>query len=733
MALLSFVLLAVHGSVNAQEPATQPATRAAPTSQERLGDLLALIEGQHAPEVRRTIARELLLQRWPETPPRIAALLSGSNTAAKVAVAGALQDLPEALDAAYVEPLLGMLSDPDAGVREAAGGVLASYPGGVVTPRLRQLVLDRQQPRTARLAGLNTLGLMTEREAVAVLVAALGDPDGGLVQAALGALGRATAMEFDDVATARTWWEDSTALSREDWQQLQIERLVRKDRETRRRLEATEARLARFMETSFVRASDGERVALLTTYLADSSSTVRFLGLRLAQLHLRDGKTLPPELQERIRELINSSETREQAAAVQTVASLRDPRDAERFAALLETARAREVQLALVNGLGYVGDGAVVPILLRALSDDDEQHVTEAVAALGRLAERGLLPEEARDDVARGLTDVFGRAHATQVAMRERVLWAMGNIVDTRFGPAFAAGLQRTEAVAVRLAAVRGLAALRDARWMDDLVLAVADPDVGVRKAAIETLVGFGARAGEKQLLALWERVESPQEADETVRQAAWHGLLEVLSGRSAEEVEQWLGRIPGRTPQDVRRAAELLERLVKIIQDTKPADGTQLGLTYRRLASQYVRLDQTPEAVAAYLEALRHLRAADAEAAGAVAEDLLRCALAGAQFDERVVAALNEGTGQTDGARLWEVAKSEIEVRLKPQSVEHALAIIAALTDRPLKLWPASAARELEALRTRAIGVQQATTSSAPAASTAPAPSAGRGGPLRR
>ncbi len=140
-----------------------PADSSAPSNQERLENLLNLIQGQATPEVRQTIARELLLQDWPETPPRLAALLAGPNTPAKIAVAGALADLPQCLSPVYVDALMGMLADAEPGVRQAAAGALAAYANDGVAARLRALAFDASQPRPARLAALSALGMMSWR------------------------------------------------------------------------------------------------------------------------------------------------------------------------------------------------------------------------------------------------------------------------------------------------------------------------------------------------------------------------------------------------------------------------------------------------------------------------------------------------------------------------------------------------------------------------------------------
>lgn len=709
-----------------QPAATQPATRAAaPSTQERLADLLALLEVQNSPEARRTIARELLLNRWPETPPRVVSLLGGSNTAAKVALAAALVDLPEFLEPGYVEPFIGMLGDADPVVREAAAGALAAYTDHGVTARLRQLALDAERPRTLRLAAISALGLMTERAAIAALVQVLDDSDPGVAQAALAALGRATAIDFnDDVAAARTWWEESSALPLEAWQQRQIERLVRKDRESRRRLEAVEVRLAKLLEANFLRAPDAERVTLLSGYLADTSATIRLLGLKLTQLHLAEGKSLPPELQDRVRELLASVETAEQAAAVRTVASFREPRDAERFLEMLPNARGRDVRLALLNGLGHVGSGAAADVLLKVLDNADEQCVTEAVAALGRLAERGVLEAGARDAVATALLGVFDRTKPAQVSLRERVLWAMGNVADPRFGRAFATGLERQEAVTVRQAAVRGMAALKDPQLADALAAAASDSDAGVRKTAVEALAALGATDSDKPLTALWERAVSPQETDETIRQAAWRGVLDTLSKASADEIERWIARLTSSAPQERQRAAELLERLVKVAAEAEPVDRGRLGLVRARLAALYVQLDRPTDAVTAYLDAIADLRAAKSDASERVTLELLRYALPAGRYDEAIAGMLATANPGPDRATLWQTARSIIEPRLTPDGAEQALAMLAALEKNPPGAWPADALKELQELRTRALQLKPSPAEAAPTTQVTSSPS---------
>jgi HEAT repeat protein len=683
----------------AQETATRPAS----PDTERLAGLIALVEGPNAPDIRRTGARELLLLGWPDTAQRLCAILTGANAAAKVAVATVLAELPAQLEPAYIEPLMAMLADSDAGVREAGGAALAAYPDNGVTTRLRELALDPDRTQALRLAAIGALGLMTERTAVEALAAALEEPDAAVSQAALVAMGRATAIDFNEVAAAQVWWQETSNLTLEQWQQRQIERLVRKDRESHRRVEALEARLAKVLEAGFQRAPDAERIALLGGYLADPSATIRLLGLKLVQLHVAGGKTLPSEMQERIRELLTSVDPRELAAAVRTVASLRDARDAERFTEMLPRARHHDVRLALLNGLGHAGTSAVVGVLLETLAAADEASATEAVTALGRLAERNVLAAEQRDDVVAALLEEWESSEPTRAALRERILWALGSLGDLRAGPTFAAAVDRAEAAVVRQAAVKGIAALKNPQLADALTGAINDPDAGVRKAAVEALAQLGSSTAERHVQVLWDRAVSNLETDETIRQAAWRGVLEILARGSPTSAERWVARLTGSGPQDVQRATELLERLARMIQDSEPVERARLGGVRARLAAQYVVLDRPAEAIAMYADALADLHAVKAESAGRVALELLRFSLMSGRYDEFVARALANAESSVSATAYFEMIEAVIEARLNTDGPARALAMLKAVSDNPPGAWPPGAAEKLQTLRERA------------------------------
>lgn len=750
-----FVVLLAASYCCAQEPTTQPTTQpatpatsqpttavpaeavvppapptpAAPDYTKRLNDLVALIEGQNSPEVRRTGVQELLAQAWPETAPRLAAILGGANDPAKAAIASVLAQWPKYLDPLYVDPLLAMLAAENADLQTAAGRALAAYPNGDVIPRLRAQALATDRPARARLGAIFALGLMPQRSALDSLAAVLGDADADVVAAALRAFQQATAMEFEeDPAAAQRWWAEMAALSDQDWQRFQIERLVRSNGDLRAQLQAVEHRLMRVLEANFQRAPDAERATLLAEYLADDSLSMRLLGLRLTQRHLAEGKPLDsllPETYARIRALLSSAVPREQEAAVQTVTTFRDPADAQRFIDLLVATQHRAVRLALINGLGYVGDGPATQALLGVLEGADPKCTTEAVAALGRLAERGALHDDALAAVVAALQNVFAHTDPTQVALRERVLWAMGNVADPSFGAAFAKALDASEAVAVRQAAVRGIAVLKDPKLADALADAASDPDVRVRKTAIETLAQLGS--SERHLQALWDRLANPPETEEAIRQAAWRSALALIEKRPPAEIDTWIDRLGGDAASRGPRALELLERLLRIVESTDPVDSGRVGEVRARIAAQHAALQHDNEAIDAYVKALNELHGARPEAAQQAALQLLRLALATNRYNPAIAEAVHLANPGPSGEAVWGIIKGELEPRLNEQGAPQVLTVLDVLEANPPGEWSPDALAGLAALRAQAMQIiqpppaTQPTTQPAPAATSQP------------
>ncbi|MBK9118544.1 MAG: HEAT repeat domain-containing protein [Phycisphaerales bacterium] len=704
------------------EMQSAPDTAAAVQLREaRIADLVALIEGPNSPDVRRTGVRQLLLLGYEDVPKRLAAILSGSNAGARTAIALTLVEQPVYLDAVFIDPLIATLADGDAEVRTAAAAALAAYPNHGVTDRLRGLVLDAATPRAQRLAAVASLALVTDRNAIEALVAAL-EADPVVAQAALLALEQATGMDFlGSAGTAREWWQATTTLSREEWQQQQIERLVRKARETQRRLTELESRLARVLEESFQRAGDAERTTLLAAYLTDPDSNIRLLGLTLARRHLAEGKALPADIQQRLREFMNSPNPRKQAAAIRAVAGLRQSEDAATFLRLLETNPPREIRLALVNGLGFIGNGTSTTALMPLLRDLDEATATEAAAAIGRIAERGRLGIEATPVIAEALLDAWGVTLPGQTNLRERLLWAMGNVGDARFATAFAAALNRENAANVRQAAVRGIATLRLTQLADALLAAAGDPDAGVRRLAVETLGDLAASSNIAHLEALWDRVDSPPETDESIRQIAWRSTVDVLARGTTEDLGRWLARLT-ESGESLQRVPDLLQQLIVLTAETEPVDRARRGLLRSQLAAMHARIGSAEPAIDTWVAALGDLHAAAARETPAVAVDLLRYALRNDQYDEIVANTLAAGNPGLEPEAIWRTVLTELENRLGARAAEPVIALLNTLEQHPPVPLNDDVRAALADLRTRALGLRQPPPTTATAPATLPA-----------
>jgi HEAT repeat protein len=301
---------------------------------------------------------------------------------------------------------------------------------------------------------------------------------------------------------------------------------------------------------------------LLLKYLSDPLVPVRLVGLDLVRAMLLDSRTPAPEACARVRELLNAPEPAVRASAARTIVGLREPADAERFRQALSTDKNREVQLAMVNGLGYLGTLETIDTLMGLARHRDSAIANEAVRALGRLAERGVLADQAsRRRVADLLLERFEQIAKDDFAGREPILRAMARVYDARFAQVFAAALTPPAPAAVREAAAAGLAALADSlatqesatqpamssltpAWLrETLAPAASDDAPGVRRTAVSVLAAIGE--SDQDLQALWSRASPAVEPEEAVRKEAWTGILRILDMRGAAEVEQWLEKLP--------------------------------------------------------------------------------------------------------------------------------------------------------------------------------------------
>lgn len=648
---------------------------------QRLADLLALIDGPNPPQARLTGARELLRLEAAETPARLLAILRGASPPARTAVAAALAGLPQYLSADYVEPLVDMLNLSDEQAVRAAAAALAAFDAGQSIAALHTYALDPTRAALGRVEAIRALGQMPQREAAAALVELLDVPEPEFARIALAALERATGVRFaGDAAAAHAWWNANRDAAADRWQQSQIRRLLEQQRQADASVAQLEARLSSSFRELYARTPDAERPAVLTSYLGDPVQAVRLLALELVQADVTEGRALSTDTVAAVRALLADPAPAVRAASVRTIAALRSADDAEFFLSLLDVERDVDVRLALVRALGFIGDRRAVPALLRLLANGSPTITGATVAALGRLAERSALDDDARAALVPALLQVLESAPHDATELRERTLWAMSRLADPHFAEVFIAALDPAQAATVRQAAVSGLVGLADPRFNAALIPATRDPDAVVRQSAVDAL-GRLAR-DDADFAALWDRLAPAVEPDETIRETAWVAILRLLQARPLNDIEALLDRIPGNGEQAARRAIDLLQLLEARLVGAD--DRGRRGLVSARRAEHHARLGALDAALAAYLSAVDDLHAAANPELTRVVVGLINCALKHDRYDARIASALAALNSPLDAGAIWDGVRREIERRIDLGQAERALAMLRAFREQP-------------------------------------------------
>ncbi len=670
---------------------------------ERFAELLALVEGPNSPQARRTGARELFRLNHPDTQARVAALLGAPNQKpAKLALLGALADLPDAFAAPYIEPVAGLLAESDSELREAAISALAGCRAVEVVSHLSTIAGDTQRPEPMRLAAIETLGRMTHYDAVVALGRLLESDEPTIAKAATIAFEQFTAAEFQqDVVAARNWWAENRDVPRDAWQRLQIDRLAYQNRQKAQRFSELEQRLTSVLRDQYFRAPEPERNALLLAYLADPLAVVRLVGLDIVRALLGDGRSPTPEVVGRVRDMLAANEPAVRVSAIRTIVAVKDPADADRLHQLLLTERNREARQWIINGLGFLGSAEVARDLLALAADPDAPIATEAVRALGRLAERGQLVDAAeRTRVADMLTERFAAIPQADTARREPLLRAMGRMRDQRFAQVFAACLRPPQPSGIREAAAIGLAGLADpnvpagsqpttdvsSAWLTaTLAPATADESPSVRRAAVGAVSRLAT--SDEDLEVLCARLSARAEPDDAIRQEAWNGVLRVLRGRPVQDIERWLGVLPpdALSTGNLAAAVELHRVLVSGLEG-QPGALLRLAKARLRLADLFVRTGVVADARASFVRVLEELADVEDPEAVRIALAAFATALEHGLYD-RAFAERLSALGISP-AELWAVARDQSTALLDASNGERAAQALECLS-----AWPPSRA----------------------------------------
>ncbi len=686
----------------ATAPQSQPASQLTPEQRQRIDELNAIVVGQNQPPTRRIGARDLLRLNLPAASERLVAILSGEDPVARAAVAQALADLPEFMEPRFIDPLIAMLGGKDPNLRAAASTALAADRSNAVIDRLRPLIADSAQPVLLRRAAIDTLGNMVDRDAVQALATLLSDADPEMQHAAMRAIESSTGQTFNTVEAAVRWWNETRELPLEEWQRRQIEALLRDRRERSQRFERRGDRLVRALRDTYLKTAEIERPTLLLDFLADEESPIRLLGLELVRAEHADRKPIADEIKTRVREILTDANVQIRRTAVQLVPLFRQPSDCATFLSLLQSETHPEVRLALINGLGHVGDATAVEPLVGLLQSPNAAVAVEAAGALGRLGERKELGDR-RAPAVEALKQRYAAAAASQPELREALLSAMGRVGDPGCAPVFAAALSAGEP-SIRRTAALGLDLLGDPAHADALTPLATDGDASVRAAAVTALRNLGST--DAHLQALWSRLPAANEPNAQTRDSAWQGVLRIVASRPPAEIEALVGRLPDNGETRARRALELLQ-LAEAALAANPARRADLGRVRAAMAAKMVELNRGDDAVAAYTRSLEDLHAVESADITRVSLELLRFALASGRYDQRLAAVFINGNPPLDGAAVWQGLREDIEQRLRPEKAEEAIRMLLSLQEHPPAALPAEVTTAMREMLGRARAIR--------------------------
>lgn len=728
-------LLAAPGVGSERNGASATATRSAST------ELAVRIEGQTSGAARREAVRQFLLEGGETVEDEILTLLAGSSRTAQLAVAYALADLSQSLRVAWIEPLQAMLGDADAEFRSAASGALAAYPDDRSVTALRAVLLDSSMTVRARLAALDALDRICTPAAVGAIVQALDEATPTVRDQAMASLDAIAGRPFGGRRSEiDEWWSEAQRDDAERWRARRMARLERRANQLERQAREIESRFVASLRDGFLRASEADRPAMLQSLLSDALVSVRLMGLSLAQTELSQGRAVSPESAERIRELLAAPEGLIRAAAVRAVAGLRDPADEARLLEILSAETGSEVRAAVANALGYIGGTAAAPRLVELLTSDDSAVLEEAVTAIGRLVKRVELSDSATRAIADGVLALGETIAERRVATRERLLWTMSRIADVRYTDVFVAALRPEEASAIRVAALRGVAALMEsmngralpqtlpaqrdgvtgeeagrpvagaldaqrAALMKHVAAAAHDGDTALRRAAIEALAQLSWM--DSDLEELWRVVIAGEEHDDDERELAWRGLVRALGGRTVAEIEPWIERLPPNGEHREHRRIELL-LLAERIATAEPVDRAALGSIRVRIGRARAAAGQVESAVSAYLAGMDDLLAVEDSGLASSAVELTALSVRTGFFESEFAKRLAQRTAGLPAEAFWEPLLDALASGLTGESADRMVGALGRLRETPPVAADASVLERITRLREAAIELRR-------------------------
>ena len=628
----------------------------------RLDQYQRIIENTEDSDATRTLqARELVQRATPESVKRVGALLRSSEPTTQVIVCRAMASIgrenPRRLADAWVEPLIALMASPQPAVASAAGKALAEYRRQDVYDRLAAIAGTPKAPPAQRQAALLALEPNTDqRRVVGKLVGLLDSDAPPIVAGVLRVLRQLSATDFgDDLDAWRRWWQTQQQKGESEWLEDQARHLARQARGTREELESAQRewqrerkRLARELSealaTNYRLTPPQERESLLENWLADARREYRQAATQLVAERISEG-VLPREtLRSALRALFADPDPAIRKSAIETIAALNDPNDADAMLARLSLERVDTVRESLLRALGKLRNESAIGPLVAELERPDASLACVAAAAdaLAILASRGVITDASRTAMIAPLKSRFASLAPDARQARIALLEAMAALGDPAFKPEFEANLGAADAELL-LRAIQGAADVGNGEQLGRLLGLLAHPDARVRQRAIDAV---GKLGGIEQLDSVAARLDPDVEPLEEPRDAAWRAFRAITSRLPTEEQFSAADRLSKRP----RLRAEYLANLLKTLQQSDP-NSPLIDNVGQALAQTYAGLDRPCDAMTLWQRAHDRARQTDDPTRVRLAMKLLKSATA-CKRAEVVAIALETIAGADDQDR---------------------------------------------------------------------------------
>ena len=642
----------------AQGPTTKPLTQAEEVELKTLTGQLS--DPQRDAKTKLEAAVLLLTRPYPQADEALSAFLCDSkNRQAQIAVAEAIARQADSRKA-FIEPLMGMLTGPEASVRAPAARALAAYKDAGVTERLIAIATDRKRDAPVRLATISAMERVFSKEAVNTLVTLVDDADKAISGAAADALSKLTSIRAfgADRKQWKKWWAKNKDKDRSEWLADLADSLAGTNAALEAENERLRSRLAETILNLYSATPAAQRDAMLLGILKDALADVRLVGAKIIELNLANNVEVSKEVRSQVRSMFADGDARVRQAVVGLAAGLGDGEAVVVLLDRLKTEEAQAVRLGIFKALGQLQDAKALPAVLVEMQSKSEESAAAAAAALAKIAASKPLAGPQRAEAVKALVDRYRQIQGggNAEALREALLKAMGTVGDKAFVPVLLEALKDPEAT-VRLAAVDGVKQFGPAVAGPELEKLVNDGDRGVRQATIVALAKLG---GANYLKLILQRTDPAAEQDPAVRQQAWEEAMGILAKADAKALRGALASLADRRDA----AAQQIRILQMLVGVLKSAGGAELPAVQRELGLALMKADRPTEAAPVLGESYTLYAAAKDELAQAVWMEWVEAMLAA--DESSVIKAMADQTGEEAFAKALQLLNARLEALRK-------------------------------------------------------------------